>query len=175
MQPFALATTVLLACATQASALDLPARKPGLWEISFAAEGRTIPMQNVQHCIDAATDKQMSALGNSMGREACPQQDVKQSGSTITIDSVCKFGATTTSSHSIVTGDFNSAYTVTVENKHESGPPMPGAKAGETSRMQIGAKWLGPCKAGQKPGDMILGNGIKMNILEMRGMPGAPR
>jgi hypothetical protein len=37
------------------------------------------------------------------------------------------------------------------------------------------ARWLGPCAADQKPGDMIMPNGTKMNILNMpkaRGQPG---
>jgi hypothetical protein len=34
--------------------------------------------------------------------------------------------------------------------------------------MTMAAKWLGPCAADQKPGDMIMGNGMKMNILEMQ-------
>jgi hypothetical protein len=46
--------------------------------------------------------------------------------------------------------------------------------------MTMTAKWLGPCAAGQRPGDMIMPNGMKMNILDLQkgmrppGMPGAP-
>jgi hypothetical protein len=35
--------------ASPAAALDLPARKAGLWEIKMAFEGRTIPPQTMQH------------------------------------------------------------------------------------------------------------------------------
>ena len=33
-----------------------------------------------------------------------------------------------------------------------------------------------PCAADQKPGDMVMSNGMKMNILDMQkmGLPGAP-
>jgi hypothetical protein len=31
----------------------------------------------------------------------------------------------------------------------------------------IDAKWLGPCAADQKPGDMVFGNGTKVNIPEL--------
>jgi hypothetical protein len=34
--------------------------------------------------------------------------------------------------------------------------------------MSMVAKRLGPCMADQKPGDMILANGVKINILEMQ-------
>jgi hypothetical protein len=35
--------------------------------------------------------------------------------------------------------------------------------------MTIEATWLGPCKADQKPGDMVMANGMKMNIRDMPG------
>jgi len=59
---------------------------------------------------------------------------------------------------------------VKVNSKREGGPP--GIPAETT--MTIEAKWLGACKADQKPGDMIMGNGMKMNINEMAkgGVPG---
>ena len=47
--------------------------------------------------------------------------------------------------------------------------------------MTIAATWLGPCAADQKPGDMIMGNGTKVNIPDMRkrgpspGIPLPPR
>ena len=34
--------------------------------------------------------------------------------------------------------------------------------------MTMEAKWLGPCAADQKPGDMIMSNGRTINILEMQ-------
>ncbi len=60
-----------------------------------------------------------------------------------------------------MTGSFDSAYTMTVTSESES---IPGGKM----TMTMAAKWLGPCTADQKPGDMIMGNGMKMNILEMQ-------
>jgi hypothetical protein len=41
--------------------------------------------------------------------------------------------------------------------------------------MKLEAKWLGACAAGQKPGDMMMGNGMKMNVLELQKMRGAPK
>jgi hypothetical protein len=41
--------------------------------------------------------------------------------------------------------------------------------------MAIEAKWLGACKADQKPGDIIMANGMKMNVTDMqRGGAGGP-
>ena len=88
----ALATLTVL----PAHALDLPARKAGLWEIKMNFEGRNLPAQTMQHCIDAATDKQMNAVGSDMAHGACSKQDVQRIGTTIVVDSVCKFGDATT-------------------------------------------------------------------------------
>ena len=162
-----------LACATPAAALDLPARKPGLWEIKMSMEGRNIPMPAAQHCIDAETDKLMSAVGNAR-QEMCSKRDVQKVGSTIVVDSVCKFGEATTTSHATVSGDFNSAYTVKVSSKREGGPTIPGMPADGTSNMTIDAKWLGPCAADQKPGDMIIA-GRKMNVRDLPAVPGMPK
>ena len=172
---------VAVAClsASPAMAIDMPARKPGLWEMKMTFEGRNMPPQVMQQCIDAETDKLMSSMGGNMRNDMCSQQDVQQSGGTITVDSVCKIGSATTTSHGVITGDFNRAYTVKVTSKREGGPAIPGLEA--TTNMTIEAKWAGPCKADQKPGDMIMPGGQKVNIVDlqrmqqqMQGMPGAP-
>jgi hypothetical protein len=41
--------------------------------------------------------------------------------------------------------------------------------------MTIEAKWLGACKADQKPSDIMMANGMKMNIHDLpKGLPGLP-
>jgi hypothetical protein len=154
---------------TPALALDLPARKAGLWEIKMTFEGRNLPAQTVEHCIDAETDKLMNSIGGNMRQDMCSQQDMQKSGNSIVVDSVCKIGNSTTTSHAVMTGDFNSAYTVKVTSKREGGAPAPGMPAESTSNMSIDAKWLGACKADQKPGDMIIA-GRKINIRDMQNM-----
>jgi hypothetical protein len=52
---------------------------------------------------------------------------------------------------------------------------MPGVVPGAATHLKIEAKWLGPCAAGQKPGDVTMPNGMTMNVLEMPKMPGAPK
>lgn len=169
----------LLICATPAFAAEIPARKPGLWEMKMTLEGRNVPMPGFQHCIDAATDRQMNTMGAATRADQCAKKDVQVSGGTVTVDSVCELGnGMTATSHAVVTGDFNSAYVVKVSSKRSGSPATPGLPP-ETN-MTIEAKWLGPCKADQKPGDMIMGNGMKMNINDVSkagaaGVPGAPK
>ena len=44
--------------------------------------------------------------------------------------------------------------------------------------MTLEAKWLGACKADQKPGDIVMPGGMKMNVKDMEKlkamMPKAP-
>ena len=45
-------------------------------------------------------------------------------------------------------------------------PPFMGKSDG---KAVIDAKWVGPCKADQKPGDMVMPGGVKMNVMDMMG------
>jgi len=148
---------------TAAYAAELPPRKPGLWEIKTSSDNRSAPGQTIQQCVDAATDRVMQS--GAYMRNACPKRDVQKSGNMITIDSTCTVQGKAVSSHTAITGSFDSAYTMTVTSEGESGK----------TTVTMAAKWLGPCKADQKPGDMIMGNGTKINILDIqkRGQPGA--
>lgn len=158
---------------SSAAALDMPARKPGLWDLKMDFDGQRMPTRTMKQCVDAATDKLMNSPtgGNPMAREQCSKQDVKQVGGTIVIDSVCKVGNTTNTTHAVVSGDFNSNYTVKVDTQSQGGPP---------TKMSIAAKWAGPCAAGQRPGDMMI-EGMTINIIDMQkgimpgGMQGMPR
>ena len=162
---------IVLVTATPAVALDMPARKPGLWELKMDFGGRKIPAQVMKQCVDAASDKLMNSNFGGAAQEACAKQDVVKSGTGMTVDSVCTFGDATTTTHAVVTGSFDDAYTVDVTSTREGGRPMPGMAAGGATHMTIGAKWLGPCEAGQKPGDIIMANGMKMNVLDLPHPP----
>ena len=157
--------------ALPAAAADMPARKPGLWEIKMNFANRA-PGQTMQQCIDAATDAIMQSSASNIGSQNCSKRDVVKSGDTMTIDSVCTVAGKNATSHAVVTGSFDSAYTMTVSSKSDVGPGFD---------MTLAAKWLGPCQADQKPGDMILPGGLKMNLRDMAnrigvpgGAPGAP-
>lgn len=75
----------------------------------------------------------------------------------------------------MVTGSFGNAYTAKINSKRESDPPMPaGAQSVIGNRtIMVTGKWLGPCKADQKPGDIITADGIKTNVNDMLSRPWA--
>ena len=151
-----------------AQALDLPARKPGLWDMTMAFEGRNTSRHVSQHCIDAETDKLMSAFGNATTKDMCSKMDMQKVGNTFVMDSVCKMGPSTNTSRSVITGDFNSAYTVKLSSVTSGGPNLPGARPDGKTEMTMEARWTGACKGDQKPGDIIMSNGVKMNVRDMQ-------
>jgi hypothetical protein len=158
--------------AAPAWAIDLPTRKAGLWEIKMDFQGRKLPVQTMKQCTDAAADALM-AYNFGGAAEHCQKRDINTSGNTITIDSVCTFNGRVSTSHAVVTGDFNSAYTVEVDSKREGTSPA-GQRVYGDSKMVIAAKYIGACAAGQRPGDVIMSNGMTMNIIDMqkRTQPG---
>jgi Protein of unknown function (DUF3617) len=156
---------VLVIGAMAASADEMPARKAGLWEITTGMGDHSIKMRQ---CIDATTDHALQAHIGAAPQGNCSKLDKQKSGSTITIDSVCTIAGKTMTSHIVITGSFDSEYTLTMTSQGEGKPAGPAAT--------LNAKWLGPCAADQKPGDIILANGLKINILTMQkggGRPGA--
>jgi hypothetical protein len=77
------------------------------------------------------------------------------------LDSVCSFAGMSITSHAEITGDFNSAYTV---KSTSHGPAATPRNANTT----IEAKWLGACKADQKPGDIMMPGGMTLNIKDLQ-------
>jgi hypothetical protein len=154
---------ILAAAMRPVLADDLPNRKAGLWEIATSASGHVV---KVQHCIDAATDHAMQVRAGTVPHGDCSKHDVQKSGNTTTIDTVCTIAGKSRSSHIAIAGSFDSEYTLTVTSRSEGEPERP--------PVTVAAKWLGPCAADQRPGDMIMPNGMKMNILSMqKSLPGA--
>jgi hypothetical protein len=151
-----------------AAAVDLPTRKAGLWEIKMARTGSPLPDMTMQHCTDETTDKAMTDAASPMAKEVCSKQDLQKTATGYVTDSVCKVGGMSITSHSETTGDFNSAYTVKSTSHSEGGPS--GAPRETTTTIQ--AKWLGACKPDQKPGDIVMPGGFKMNVKDMQKLKG---
>jgi hypothetical protein len=101
----------------------------------------------MQLCVDAKTDKILNDKFSGASGDACSKRDVKASGDTITVDSVCNFGAGTTTSHTVVTGSFERAYTMRITSTRQGEPQTPGTTPGQATQMTVEAKWLGACKA----------------------------
>lgn len=149
-----------------ASALDYPTRKPGLWQITTSSTTGTTksPDQVMEQCVDAASDKTLQQMGSSMmNGMKCEKNDSKKEGDKYVGHSICQMGPSKLETKSVISGDFNKEYSMKADSTFN--PPMAGISS---SKNNMVAKWVGPCKADQKPGDVVI-NGQKMNLLNMGG------
>jgi hypothetical protein len=164
-------SAVLLVCgltvaslASGALAADMPKRKSGLWEINTRMEGMP-GMGPMQQCIDQNTDNLMQQRAEK-NKADCSVMDIKPQGNKVTIHSVCKMQGSTATTDAVFVGAFDAAYKGDMLTRFS--PPMHGMSE---SKMSFDAKWLGPCKPGQKPGDMVMPNMKGMNMNEMMNDP----
>jgi Protein of unknown function (DUF3617) len=151
----------------EARADDLPIRKAGLWEMKVVKTGSGLPDMTMQHCTDETTDKDMSNTVSPMAKQVCSKQDIQKTASGYVSDSVCTVAGASITSHSEITGDFNSAYSVKTSAHIQRGD-----KPVDTVTT-IEAKWLGACKPDQKPGDIVMpGGGFKLNVKDAEKLKG---
>jgi hypothetical protein len=154
--------------AREAGAVETPVRKAGLWEMKMLRTGSPLPEMTMQHCTDETTDKAMSTTFSPVSKEVCSKNDIQQTATGYVADSVCNVAGMSMKSHSEITGDFNSAYTVKTTSHSEGGPSgLP--RDGTTT---IEAKWLGACKPDQKPGDIVMPGGFKLNVKDAEKLKG---
>jgi Protein of unknown function (DUF3617) len=153
---------------SMARADELPTRKAGLWEMKMVRSGSMLPEMTLQHCTDEATDKEMSTAFAPMSKEMCTKRDVEKTATGYVSDSVCSVGGVSMASHSDISGDFNSAFTVKTTSHSEGGP----SAAPRDVNMTVEAKWLGACKPDQKPGDIVMPGGFKLNIKDAEKLKG---
>lgn len=157
---------ILLAPVTaEAAGVELPIRKAGLWEIKMVRTGSPVPSMTMQHCTDASTDRAMNGMASPMAQQMCSKQDIRKTATGFASDTVCNVAGRTITSHSDITGDFNSAYTVTTVSQTKTEGSAAGSR---DTTSTIEAKWIGACKPDQKPGDVVTQDGRKMNIIDLQ-------
>jgi hypothetical protein len=152
-----------------ARADETPKRKPGLWEINNKMAGMPAGAGPIQTCIGAETDN-LIMQGTADMRAQCSKMETRRSGADFLISSVCKMGSTTATTEGKFTGNFDSAYHADMHITYD--PPIHGMSKAD---MTLDAKWLGPCKEGQKAGDITMpgmpqGGPKSINMEEMMKM-----
>jgi len=151
------------AVATGAVAGDMPKRKAGLWEMHTQMDGMP-GGPPIQMCVDPASDNLMQQQARE--KPDCSTMDVKTGAGRTTIHSVCRMQGTTVTMDAVYTGKFESGYKADMKMRYN--PPLQGMS--EAHMTQEG-KWLGPCKPGQKPGDIIMPGRGDFNMNEMMNDP----
>jgi hypothetical protein len=160
--------SVLLPCVVllahgiaRADTLPLPHQKLGLWQQVMTIGGNDT---SDQVCLDAAAEAKMSTLGSQFANKTCrPKQITHNPDGSWNVDSICTPArGLTLTSHVKVTGDLNTKFRAVVDSTM-SGSPI--KEIDGTHQTIITSSWLGPCKAGQKGGDIIMSNGVKINMM----------
>jgi hypothetical protein len=167
------ALTAVLLVPTVSLAADAPLRKSGLWEIrsETTAGGQKTPGMTMQMCIDQRQDDMTADPRDREDvRQRCSKMDVKRSGNTMTIDSVCTHDGHTATGHTVITGNLVTDYRMESTTRFE--PPMNGM---QTMSSTMAGKWLGPCKPGQTHGSVTMpgmgaGAGFTMDPETMKRM-----
>jgi hypothetical protein len=166
---FCLGTCLLaLLPAPEARAVETPVRKAGLWEMKIVRTGSPMPEMSMQHCTDEATDKDMNTGLAPAAKDICSKNELQKTATGYVADSMCTIAGASITSHSEISGDFNSAYTVKSTAHTEHGP----SAVPRDSTTTIEAKWLGACKPDQKPGDIVMPGGFKLNIKDAEKLKG---
>jgi hypothetical protein len=120
-------------------------------------------------CLDESTEKLMYQMGSNMNKQLCSKTDIHSTGSQYTVDTVCKFGNSTRTGHSVATFSGDTAYHTEITSHAEP------AVAGHTdSKSTLDGKWVGACPADMKPGDMLVtiegaAQPMRMNLNDMGG------
>src|SRR5579859_5751294 len=149
----------LVTSVTCVQAQDAPKRKPGLWEIVSSSDRSGSQPRTVKMCTDAKTADLFSQLGDRASQKACSKRDVQNQGSQIVTDTVCTIAQSQVTSHTVMTFDNPTSFTIKVHSRYE--PALFGRT--ESNSTQTG-KWVGACPADMKPGEVLSPNGVRINL-----------
>lgn len=158
--------------ALPAAAQDLPTLKPGLWEMERVPEritGKQAPpaaANRTAMCLDESVQRDMFAFGVGAMGGACSRHDLRRSGNRLDGDFVCDIGGSRVHSKSTIVLDGNTAYRTEIDTTYD--PPFMGQTK---SKMVVRARNVGPCKPGQRAGDVVMPNGHTMNMRDMMSGP----
>jgi hypothetical protein len=152
------------AIAAQADQIDLPARKPGLWQMKVTPKpARTGPQMVARLCLDATSDKTLMAQGLAVSLSSCTMTWSRDDNGGYVFDVACNIMGQKSKSHGVLSGDFQSHYVLDVDTEYDGD----NSSAPDLSGITQEATWVGACEAGTEPGDMMLPGGRTINLLNM--------
>ncbi|QXL83589.1 DUF3617 family protein [Comamonas sp. NLF-1-9] len=151
----------------------LPVRQPGLWEVTVRSDDLQLRRrgqakaqpQTVRMCTDAEAEPVM-LFAIVPGQENCRQVTTNrrsaEAGGGWDIHSVCFVHDNQVEMRMQLTGDLRTAYQGSFNVTFRDTP------MNNTGRMLFEGHRLGACLAQQRAGDMVLPNGITVNVVDDR-------
>ena len=129
---------LMIGAFVSASAVELPAQKPGVWETTM--KGTNIPggSRSFSMCMDAATQVEAKATL----KKNCSKNEWSHAGNTWTGDSVCSVMGNQITAHAVTTMSGEDAYHTEITSQ----------SGNKSSVMTVDGTWLGACNPGQKVG-----------------------
>jgi Protein of unknown function (DUF3617) len=158
----AAAVAGLSAAAFAAGVADLPVLKSGLWEVTRASTQQNDSKHLTTMCLDESVQAEMREFSLGVAKEMCSQNDRKVEGNRMTVSATCKLGPTTMTTHSVMVFTGNSSYHTTATAHYD--PPFMNMT---DTQSTVDGKWVGACKPGQQPGDIVTETGQKINMKSM--------
>lgn len=151
-----------LAVPSFAAAQDFPKLKPGLWEMTRSTDHAGDHPDTTTMCLDATVQKEMFDMGAGAMKGMCSKHDFRLSGGRGTGDFVCDMGGSKMHSKSVMLMNGDTGYRTQIHTTYD--PPFMGMTQIDTV---VTARRVGPCKPGQRPGDMTMANGRTVNIRDV--------
>jgi hypothetical protein len=147
-----------------ASTAELPKHKPGLWEIKTDSANQASLGVPLRFCVGEEADTILNWT-RSHPRQECGDVNVETEKNRLSLHIECRFKEVTVATDGFFEGAFDSAYKGRINYTVES--PQGRRELSITQE----ARWLGPCEAGQKPGDIIMPNKERLNADEIMKNP----
>ena len=156
--------------ASNADGHDFPRRRAGLWEIeTVGANAAGLPA--ARYCIDDTTDRASLNLDRSSGvKGSCRLGAFRRAGDAWSAETICRQGRTSVVSRSVASGDFETAYRIDTVIQYD--PPLGGVIPRESTAIR--GRWIGPCSAGQRAGDVSIPGMGRLNMKDGTVVPEEP-
>lgn len=132
-------------------AAQYPQRRAGLWEIKSEATDAA-GLAPVQQCVGRNTDSALEHLDRTIGRRGyCDLGPfIRNANNAWIAQSTCRHRRKVVITRKIATGDFHNKYRIDTIVRSRRGQ-----RTRTLAQDILQARYLGPCRAGQRPGDLI--------------------
>lgn len=141
---------------------QFPARKAGQWETAYEPiPGQSTPPGSVA-CLTPAVEDKTGGLLASAG-VSCKVSSLRSMATGFDYVLICDIGGGKTTTRGTLVGDLNSQFTQT----DTAEASFMGQRT--VTKSKAISKWVGECRPGLEPGDVILDSGQRYNLLTMLG------